>query len=75
MLVPSQETAGDVVRLAGVDPARVRVVPLGVPPAGAPEGDVPDGPYVLYAGAIEPHKNAGARPRGDRRGRRPACGW
>lgn len=58
VLVPSEETAGDVVRLAGVDPARVRKVPLGVPPAAAPEGDVPDGPYVLYSGAIEPHKNA-----------------
>jgi len=59
VLVPSGETAGDVVRLAGVEPARVRTVPLGVPPAAAPEGDVPGGPYVLYAGAVEPHKNAG----------------
>lgn len=58
VLVPSGETAGDVVRLAGVDAGRVRMVPLGVPPAAAPEGDVPDGPYVLYAGAVEPHKNA-----------------
>jgi len=59
VLVPSQETADDVVRLGGVDPARVRTVPLGVPRAPAPRGDVPDGPYVLYAGAVEPHKNAG----------------
>jgi glycosyltransferase involved in cell wall biosynthesis len=59
VLVPSGETAGDVVRLAGVDPGRVRTVPLGVPPTAAPEGDVPGGPYVLYAGAFEPHKNAG----------------
>jgi alpha-1,3-rhamnosyl/mannosyltransferase len=58
VLVPSEETAGDVVRLAGVDPGRVRNVPLGVPPAAPPEGDVPDAPYVLYAGAVEPHKNA-----------------
>jgi glycosyltransferase involved in cell wall biosynthesis len=58
VLVPSRETAGDVVRLAGVDPGRVREVPLGVPPAAVPEGDVPDGPYVLYSGAVEPHKNA-----------------
>ncbi|HMN99030.1 MAG TPA: glycosyltransferase family 1 protein [Miltoncostaeaceae bacterium] len=58
VLVPSQETAGDVIRLAGVDPGRVRTVPLGVPPAAAPEGDAPHEPYVLYAGAVEPHKNA-----------------
>jgi glycosyltransferase involved in cell wall biosynthesis len=59
VIVPSEETAGDAVRLAGVEPACVRVVPLGVPPAAEPEGDVPEEPYVLYAGAVEPHKNAG----------------
>jgi glycosyltransferase involved in cell wall biosynthesis len=58
VLVPSGETRDDVIRLAGVDPGRVRTVPLGVPPAAAPEGGAPDGPYVLYAGAVEPHKNA-----------------
>lgn len=59
VVVPSRETAGDAVRLAGVDPARLRVVPLAVPEPAEPEGDVPDGPYVLYSGAVEPHKNAG----------------
>ena len=59
VLAPSQETADDVVRLAGADPERVRVVPWGVPEPAAPEGDVPPGPYVLYSGAVEPHKNAG----------------
>ncbi|HTI33994.1 MAG TPA: glycosyltransferase, partial [Miltoncostaea sp.] len=58
VLVPSGETRDDVIRLAGVDPGRVRTVPLGVPPAPAPEGPAPEGPYVLYAGAVEPHKNA-----------------
>ena len=58
VLTPSRETAEDCVRLAGVRPERVRHVPLGIPPAAAAEGPVPDGPYVLYAGAIEPHKNA-----------------
>ncbi|WP_217914377.1 glycosyltransferase [Miltoncostaea marina] len=58
VIVPSGETADDVVRLAGVDPGRVRVVPLAAPPAAAPEGPAPAGPYVLYASAIEPHKNA-----------------
>ncbi len=58
VLTPSRETAGDVVERLGVDPARVRVVPWGPPEAAAPVGPVPRGPYVLYAGAIEPHKNA-----------------
>ena len=58
VLAPSAETAADVARLAGVDPARVRVVPWGVPEPAAPQGEPPAGPYVLYAGAIEPHKNA-----------------
>jgi glycosyltransferase involved in cell wall biosynthesis len=59
VLTPSRETADDVVRLARVDPGRVRVVPWAAPEPVAPRGPVPDGPYVLYAGAIEPHKNAG----------------
>jgi glycosyltransferase involved in cell wall biosynthesis len=58
VLAPSAETGGDVARLAGVDPARVRVVPWGAPEPVPPQGEPPDGPYVLYAGAIEPHKNA-----------------
>lgn len=56
--VPSKETADDVVRLAGVDPARVRVIPLATPLPIPPMGEVPDGDYVLFSGALEPHKNA-----------------
>ena len=37
---------------------RVRVVPWGAPRPPAPEGTRLEGRYVLYAGAIEPHKNA-----------------
>ena len=58
VLAPSRETADDVERLAGVDPARVRVVPLGVPAAPAPSGPAPEGRYVLFSGGLEPHKNA-----------------
>ena len=36
----------------------MRVVPWGPPEAADAVGPVPQGPYVLYAGAIEPHKNA-----------------
>jgi glycosyltransferase involved in cell wall biosynthesis len=58
VLAPSTETADDLVRVGRVDPARVRVVPWGLPAPAAPRGDPPPGPYVLYSGAIEPHKNA-----------------
>jgi glycosyltransferase involved in cell wall biosynthesis len=58
VLTPSAETAGDVAAIGGVDPARVRVVPWGVPAVAAPEGGPLEGRYVLYSGAIEPHKNA-----------------
>ncbi|MGI9538742.1 MAG: glycosyltransferase family 4 protein, partial [Miltoncostaeaceae bacterium] len=54
----SEETKRDAVRLAGADPARVRVVPLAAAPEVAPDGEVPDEPYVLFAGGSEPHKNA-----------------
>jgi glycosyltransferase involved in cell wall biosynthesis len=57
VLAPSRQTADDLVRLAGVAAGRVRLVPLGVPPAPPAEGRPPGGRYVLYSGAIEPHKN------------------
>lgn len=45
-------------RFAGVDPARVRVVPLGVDdPAGDVEPIVHPRPYLLYVGNHRPHKN------------------
>jgi glycosyltransferase involved in cell wall biosynthesis len=58
VLTPSRETAEDAMRLAGIAPERLRVVPWAAPPPVAPEGPAPPGRYVLYAGAIEPHKNA-----------------
>lgn len=58
VVTPSHETAADAARLARVDPARIRVVPLAAPAASAPEGAPPHGRYVLFAGALEPHKNA-----------------
>lgn len=60
VLTPSRETADDAVRLGGIDPSLVRVVPWAAPEPVAHEGDAPGGDYVLYAGAIEPHKNAAA---------------
>lgn len=58
VLTPSRETADDAIRLAAVDPARVRVVPWAAPDPVTPDGPPLDGRYVLVAGAIEPHKNA-----------------
>lgn len=58
VLASSQETADDVVRLAKVDPGRVRVIPLAAPLPIPAMGEVPDGDYVLFSGALEPHKNA-----------------
>lgn len=57
LLCISQETADDAVRLAGADPARVRVVPLAAAPPTMPAGAVPHQPYVLMSGGLEPHKN------------------
>ncbi len=58
VVVPSQATADDAMRLAGVESQRIRVVQLGVPRDPPPSGEVPRSPYVLFAGGLEPHKNA-----------------
>ncbi len=67
VLVPSAATARDVAELLGIDPARIRVTPLGVraglrpPTAEAREAFRArqgwPGPVVLYAGNLEPRKN------------------
>ncbi len=58
VVVPSAETAGDVERIARVAAERIRIVPLATPSAPAGDGSAPAAAYVLFAGAIEPHKNA-----------------
>jgi len=68
VLVPSDCTRDDLLREFDVDPARVRVTPLGVDhdryrPATPRRVDEArarfgvDGPYLLFVGAIEPRKN------------------
>jgi glycosyltransferase involved in cell wall biosynthesis len=68
---PSAFVREEVVELLGAAPERVRAVHHGVPPvdgcgagsderAGAssvPDGPVPDGPYVLALGTVEPRKD------------------
>lgn len=66
VLAPSESTRRDVVRLLGLDPARVRVIPYAAAPGFRP---VPPDyarlerlygvrpPYFLYVGTLEPRKN------------------
>lgn len=68
VLADSQSSRQDVIRLLGVPPARVRVVPLGVDPAYRPLADrslleevrarygLPER-FLLCVGTIEPRKN------------------
>lgn len=67
LIADSKATAADVARLPGIDPARIRVIPLaparGLAPA-APDVvrdlsrrlELPEG-FFLYLGALEPRKN------------------
>src|SRR5690606_8739084 len=66
VVCPSETTAVDAVN-AGVDPARVRLVPWGVDQREATPEEVDavrgrhglDRPYVLWVGTLEPRKNVG----------------
>jgi len=66
ILVPSESTRRDVVRLLRVDPARVRVIPYAAAPLFRPTTGSPERlaavygirpPYFLYVGTLEPRKN------------------
>jgi len=64
VLTPSRSTRDDVVRLLGIDPVRVRVIPYAASPRFRPEGrdSTPPpasggDPYFLYVGTLEPRKN------------------
>jgi glycosyltransferase involved in cell wall biosynthesis len=65
ILVPSESTRRDVIRLLGVDPGRLRLVPYAASPsyralAEGPEALAVRGvrpPYFLYVGTLEPRKN------------------
>jgi glycosyltransferase involved in cell wall biosynthesis len=53
----SEFTATEVERLLRVPRERIRVVPNGVEPLFAADGDRADGEYVLTVGTLEPRKN------------------
>ena len=53
----SEFSKREVVELAGVDPARIDVVPNALEPVFRPDGDAAEGDYVLAVGTLEPRKN------------------
>jgi glycosyltransferase involved in cell wall biosynthesis len=71
VIAVSQRTASDAVRLLGIDPARIRVVPEAAAPAfrPRPKDDLEQlstrlrldldqqRPYILFVGTLEPRKN------------------
>jgi glycosyltransferase involved in cell wall biosynthesis len=65
ILVPSESTRRDVIRLLGVDPGRLRLVPYAASPSYRVLGEGPEAlaargvrpPYFLYVGTLEPRKN------------------
>jgi glycosyltransferase involved in cell wall biosynthesis len=66
ILTPSESTRRDVVRLLGVPPERVRVIPYAAAPSFRRAGEGPEllnerfgvtPPYFLYVGTLEPRKN------------------
>jgi glycosyltransferase involved in cell wall biosynthesis len=60
VLAPSEATRRDIVRLLGIDPGRVRVIPHAAPRGFDPPTSDPDSsqpPYFLFVGNLEPRKN------------------
>jgi glycosyltransferase involved in cell wall biosynthesis len=60
VIAVSRSTAVQAVKLLGVDPARIHVVPNGVDPEYRPDGPAVAGdrPYLLWVGGWGPHKGA-----------------
>lgn len=60
VLAPSAATRDDIVRLLGIDPGRVRVIPHAAPRGFDPPDAAADSrqaPYFLFVGNLEPRKN------------------
>lgn len=59
VLTDDQRTVGDLQRFLGVNPEKIRVVPLGVDEVFLHAGAAPAAPrpYLLYAGNHRPHKD------------------
>jgi glycosyltransferase involved in cell wall biosynthesis len=75
VLVPSHATRDDVVRLLGVDPGRVRVIPHAAPRSFADTADATEGgeaPYFLFVGNLSRARTSRA-PCAPSRGSRRRC--
>ena len=59
VFVNSAYTGGDVTKLLGVPPARIRVAPPGIKPVFAPDGPRAElgAPYIVTVATLEPRKN------------------
>jgi len=57
VITDDDATAADLERFLGVDPKRIRIVPLGVDLPAAPPPALPGPPYFFYAGNHRGHKN------------------
>ena len=64
VIATSHATARDLTDLYGVNPARIRVIPIGVHPAAAAEDE--RAPFVLHVGEFEPRKRVPALVAGHR---------
>lgn len=61
ILTVSRFSAGEIARLAGIEPSRITTIPNGLDAESfAPVGDpiaVHSKPFILYVGNVKPHKN------------------
>jgi alpha-1,3-rhamnosyl/mannosyltransferase len=57
LIAVSEFTRGEIVSLAGIDEARIDVVPNAIEDVFTPDGPAAEGDYVLAVGTLEPRKN------------------
>jgi glycosyltransferase involved in cell wall biosynthesis len=62
VICPSEAARRELIAEYGLNPGRVHAVHHGVDPVFSPDatGDIPAGPYVLYAASLHPRKNLAA---------------
>jgi len=72
VIATSSATAADLTELYGVDPGRIRVIPIGVHPDPTPTPSSDRRPFVLHVGEFEPRKRVPALVAGHREYHRAA---
>ena len=73
VIAVSEFTRRELVELLGVPDEKIRVIPNGVAPPFAPEGESAEGEYVLAVSTLEPRKNLGRLVEAFRRARLDGC--